>query len=83
LRSNRIYHTYIMGVSAPATVAGGHKDAPTLPHPDISALWDPRVDVVGVRGGSYGDQVNGNHICTIPTPFVARTAKHRISRGPL
>ena len=41
------------------------------------------------KGGSktasftYGDQVNGNHICTIPTPFVARAAKHRISRGPL
>jgi hypothetical protein len=33
-----------MGVSAPVTVAGCHKDAPTLPHPDISALWDPRVD---------------------------------------
>jgi hypothetical protein len=46
-----------------------------------------QIKRVEVKSASftYGDQVNWNHISTIPTPFVARTAKHRISisRGPL
>jgi hypothetical protein len=49
-------------------------------------LWEYRWTLSDKKGGSgtasftHGDQVNWNHISTIPTPFVARAAKHRISR---
>ncbi len=41
-----------------------------------------QIKRVEVKSASftYGDQVSGNHISTIPSPIVARTAKHRISR---
>ena len=41
-----------------------------------------QIKRVEVKSASftYGYQVSGNHISTIPSPIVARTAKHRISR---
>jgi hypothetical protein len=38
-----------------------------------------QIKRVEVKSASftYGDQVSGNHISTIPTPIAARTAKHR------